>query len=334
MIVINYKSILICRKVGNMARVKMNNEYRTKIKNLTRRSLDNDSANPKREAYLQHLEYTKENYPIFFSKAKAIVKRSYPKEHCDTLQYFKGLYGSPCDVVAKDSCYYFAYTDNDMSEDDYNNNEVKKHFDFKLQGNLNGNEYGRQDDFAYAYFRDELIQDEGNPDINIEQEDNQNNPHLTKWQDKNSKIIDTLKDNFNDQFTCDVIGTSYCRSRAIACTKEEFQIMNDFMIMKSELVRTHQEWQRGIREDMKDIVGALKSYRYLDEGIQLANDTFESLSIDNRLEESQIIRTNSTGLTLYNPENVASRIAERRKAKLTREEKIALFKQQQSSVMN
>ncbi len=325
---------MICRKVGNMARVKMNNEYRTKIKNLTRRSLDNDSANPKREAYLQHLEYTKENYPIFFSKAKAIVKRSYPKEHCDTLQYFKGLYGSPCDVVAKDSCYYFAYTDNDMSEDDYNNNEVKKHFDFKLQGNLNGNEYGRQDDFAYAYFRDELIQDEGNPDINIEQEDNQNNPHLTKWQDKNSKIIDTLKDNFNDQFTCDVIGTSYCRSRAIACTKEEFQIMNDFIIMKSELVRTHQEWQRGIREDMKDIVGALKSYRYLDEGIQLANDTFESLSIDNRLEESQIIRTNSTGLTLYNPENVASRIAERRKAKMTREEKIALFKGQQSSVMN
>ena len=317
-----------------MARVKMNNEYRTKIKNLVRRSLDNDSANPKREAYLQHLENTKENYPIFFSKAKAIVKRSYPKEHCDTLQYFKGRYGSPCDVVAKDSCYYFAYTDNDMSEDDYQNNEVQKHFDFKLQGNLNGNEYGKQDDFAYAYFRDELIQDEGNPDINIEQEDNQNNPHLTKWQDKNTKIIDTLKDNFNDQFTCDVIGTSYCRSRAIACTKEEFQIMNDFIIMKSELVRTHQEWQRGIREDMKDIVGALKSYRYLDEGIQLANDTFESLSIDNRLEESQIIRTNSTGLTLYNPENVASRIAERRKAKMTREEKIALFKEQQSSVMN
>ena len=334
MIVIKDKSILICRKVGQMARVKMNNEYRTKIKNLVRRSLDNDSANPKREAYLQHLEYTKENYPIFFSKAKAIVKRSYPKEHCDTLQYFKSLYGSPCDVVAKDSCYYFAYTDNDMSEDDYHNNEVQKHFDFKLQGNLNGNEYGKQDDFAYAYFRDELIQNEGNPDINIEQEDNQNNPHLTKWQDKNSKIIDTLKDNFNDQFACDVIGTSYCRSRAIACTKEEFQEMNKFIIMKSDLVKYHQEWQRGIKEDMKDIVGALKSYRYLDEGIQLANDTFESLSIDNRLEESQIIRTNSTGLTLYNPENVASRIAERRKAKLTREEKIALFKGQQSSVMN
>ena len=323
----------ICRKV-KMARVKMNNEYRTKISNQVRNALDNDKLNSKREAYQTHLEYTRENYPIFFSEAKAIVKRAYPKEHCDTLKYFKNLYGSPCDVVADDKCYYFAYTDNDMSEEEYHNNEVSKHFDFRLRGNLNGSEYGTQDDFAYAYYRDEMRNENLNPDINIEQEDNQNNPHLTKWQDKNSKIIDTLKDNFNDQFACDVIGTSYCRSRAIACTKEEFQIMNDFIIMKSELVRTHQEWQRGIREDMKDIVGALKSYRYLDEGIQLANDTFESLSIDNRLEESQIIRCNSTGLVLYSPENVANRIKERRKAKMTREEKIALFKEKQSSVMN
>ena len=105
--------------------------------------------------------------------------------------------------------------------------------------------------------------------------------------------------------------------------------------MKSELVRTHRDWIKGVVDDMKDIKGALKSYRYLDEAIELANSTFEELGIDNRLEESQIIRTNSTGLTLYNPQNVASRIAERHKAKMTREEKIALFKsEQQSSVMN
>ena len=107
-----------------MARVKMNNEYRTKISNQVRNALDNDKLNSKREAYQTHLEYTRENYPIFFSEAKAIVKRAYPKEHCDTLQYFKGLYGSPCDVVADDKCYYFAYTDNDMSEEEYHNNEV------------------------------------------------------------------------------------------------------------------------------------------------------------------------------------------------------------------
>ena len=312
----------------------MNNEYRTKISNQVRNALDSDKLNSKREAYHQHLELVKEQYPKFFDEAKTIVKRSYPKEHCDTLNHFKNLYGSPCDVVAKDSCYYFAYIDNDMSEEEYQNNEVKKHFDFKLNGNLNGNEYGTQSDFAYAYYRDEMRERNLNPDINIEQEDNQNNPHWTKHTDANKKFIKEVESNFNANFECDVIGTSYCRSRAIACTKEEFQRMNEFILMKSELVRTHQEWQRGIREDMKDIKASLKLIRNLDEGIDLANKTFEAIDIDVRLEESQIIRSNSTGLVLYSPENVASRIAERRKAKLTREEKIALYQQQQSSVIN
>ena len=104
--------------------------------------------------------------------------------------------------------------------------------------------------------------------------------------------------------------------------------------MKSNLVKYHQEWQRGIREDKKDIKSSLKLLRNLDEGIDLANKTFEAIDIDSRLEESQIIRSNSTGLVLYSPENVANRIAERRKAKLTREEKIALYKQMQSSEIN
>ena len=31
-----------------------------------------------------------------------------------------------------------------------------QHFDFRLDGNINGQENGKQNDFAYAYFRDEL----------------------------------------------------------------------------------------------------------------------------------------------------------------------------------
>ena len=317
-----------------MARVKMNNEYRTKISNQVRDALDNDKLNSKREAYLQHLELVKEQYPKFFDEAKTIVQRSYPKEHCDTLNHFKNLYGQPCDVVAKDSCYYFAYTDNEMSEEEYHDNEVKKHFDFKLNGNLNGNEYDRNSEFACAYYRDEMKAENLNPDINIEQEDNQNNPHWEKHKVANEDFISKVEKDFNNNYSCDVIGTSYCRSRAIACTKEEFQRMNEFIQMKSNLVKYHQEWQRGIREDMKDIKSSLKLIRNLDEGIDLANKTFEALDIDTRLEESQIIRSNSTGLVLYSPENVASRIAERRKAKLTREEKIALYKQMQSSGIN
>ena len=326
-----------------MARVKMNNEYRTKIKNLSRNSLENNSFNTKRESYLQTLEQVKVDYPKYFDIAKTIVKRSYPKEHCDTLQYFKSLYGQPCDVVANDSCYYFAYTDKDAVDENGDPKENQKHFDFKLNGSLNGSEYNRNDDFAYAYFRDEMKKENLNPDINIEQEGNQNNPHLQKHTDANNKFLGlsrhsddniNLARDFNDQFTCDVIGTSHCRSRAIACTKDEFMEMEKFLIMKSKLVQTHQEWIRGIREDIKDIQSALKSYRYLDEGIELANSTFKALGLTDTIDESQIIRTNSTGLVIYNPQNVADRIAQRNEAKLTREEKIALFKQQQQSNIN
>ena len=326
-----------------MARVKNNNEYRGKIKIFSRDTLENDSFNPKRESYVQALEQVKVDYPKYFDIAKTIVKRSYPKEHCDTLQYFKSLYGSPCDVVAKDSCYYFSYTDKDNVDEDGDIIENQKHFDFKLNGSLNGSEHCRDNDFANAYFRQEMKDKNFNPDINIEQEDNQNNPHLQKHTDANQKFLGlsnhsednvSLAREFNDQFTCDVIGTSYCRSRAIACTKDEFSEMDKFLIMKSQLVQTHKDWIRGIREDMKDIKSALKSYRYLDEGIELANSTFKALGLTDSIDESQIIRTNSTGLIIFNPKNVASRIAERNKAKLTREEKIALFKGQEQSMVN
>ena len=320
----------------------MNNEYRTKITNRSRNSLENNTFNPKRENYFQALEQVKIDYPKYFDTAKTIVKRAYPKEHCDTLQYFKSLYGQPCDVVANDSCYYFAYTDKDEVDENGDIKQNQKHFDFKLNGSLNGSEYNKSNEFAYAYYRDEMKKENLNPDINIEQEDNQNNPHLQKHTDANDKFLGlsrhsddniNLARDFNDQFTCDVIGTSACRSRAIACTKDEYQEMEKFLIMKSKLVQTHQEWIRGIREDIKDIKSALKSYRYLDEGIELANSTFKALGLTDTLDESNIIRTNSTGLMIYNPQNVADRIAQRNEAKLTREEKIALFQQNQSEML-
>ena len=77
---------------------------------------------------------------------------------------------------------------NNDEEDKY----ITKHFDFRLDGNINGQESARQNDFAYAYFRDELKGkvnkgEKCNPDINIEQkwgngsgEENQSNPHWTQ----------------------------------------------------------------------------------------------------------------------------------------------------------
>ena len=75
------------------------------------------------------------------------------------------------------------------------NETITKHFDFRLDGNINGRESGKQNDFAYAMFRDELKgRDNCNPDINIEQKwgkgdgvENQTNPHWTKTDQANEK---------------------------------------------------------------------------------------------------------------------------------------------------
>ena len=49
---------------------------------------------------------------------------------------------------------------------------IESHFDFKLNGNINGQEDARQNDFACAMYRDELKNRPGcNPDINIEQKE-------------------------------------------------------------------------------------------------------------------------------------------------------------------
>ena len=65
------------------------------------------------------------------------------------------------DTIAKDSCFHFGYQ-GQVEDRDENDRPIMKdkfiesHFDFRLDGNINGQENGRQNDFAYAMYRDEL----------------------------------------------------------------------------------------------------------------------------------------------------------------------------------
>ena len=67
---------------------------------------------------------------------------------------------------------------------------------------------------------------------------------------------------------------------------------------------------------MKEIKVGLKGYRYLDEALELSSEL--GLAID----EAEIIRTNSTGLVIYNPKNLAERIKSMKNKNISREDKI------------
>ena len=109
-----------------MSKLRLNTELRNKLFNKIKNVFENENTQEK-EAYLQARENVDVEYTKAFELATDIVERSYPPEDVKVLRHFKSKYGSPCDVVAKDKCFYFAHTE-DIDEDN-ETKETKSHFD-------------------------------------------------------------------------------------------------------------------------------------------------------------------------------------------------------------
>ena len=94
------------------------------------------------------------------------------------------------------------------------------------------------------------------------------------------------------------------------------------------MVTKHQTCIYTITKQCDQLKIGLKAYRYLSEGIELATE----LGI--QVDEAELIRTNSTGLTIYNPSNLASMIKGMKNKQLnnTREAKILARKQYEESL--
>ena len=323
---------------SKMTKIRMNTELRNKLFNKIKNIFENEDTQ-EREAFLQARENVDEQYTTAHKLAKEVVERSYPTEDVATLRHFKNKYGSPCDVVAKDKCFYFAH--HEGVDDEGEPKETKSHFDFGLFGNLNGSEYDSEEGkkFAFAYYREDLKAMDCNPDIYAQQKENKENPHKTKHVDECLKALgktscssyssnenNGMTKSFDDQYYLDVIGTSYCRSRAIACTKDEYETFNDWRIAKGNVVSKHQTWIDTIQKQCDQLKIGLKAYRYLSEGIELATE----LGI--QVDEAELIRTNSTGLTIYNPSNLASMIKGMKNKNQSREAKILARKKYEESL--
>ena len=319
----------------------MNTEYRNKLFGKIKDVFEKEDTQ-ERQAFLQAREEFDEGQKSTFELARQVVERSYPKEDVATLRKFKKKYGDPCDVVAKDKCFYFAH--NEDVDEDGEKTQTQSHFDFGLYGNLNGREsYNSGEDsyhFAHAYYREELKEKGLNPDIIAQQNGKDDNPHKTKHVDANNKFLGKgnhsysddnnigMTKTFDEPFYLDVIGTSHCRSRAIACTKEEYLIFCNWREAKAKVVSTHQTWIDSLQKQFDQLKIGLKAYRYLSEGIELAKE----LGIE--VDEAELVRTNSTGLTIYNPSNLANLIKGMKNKNVSREDKIKARLQYEKQAIN
>ena len=192
--------------------------------------------------------------------------------------------------------------------------------------------YSNDNEYGYALFRDELkAQENCNPDILIEQEGKDNNPHRTKYTDANNKYLGDDDKGYgkewNEKYQLDLIGRNYCRDRSIACSEQEFMMLQDWKKAKAQFVIAHHKWIKSVLDQMKEIKIGLKGYKYLDEAIELSKE------LGLNINDAEIIRTNSTGLVIYNPKNLAERIKGMKNKNQSREDKIKarlLYEQQQA----
>jgi hypothetical protein len=318
-----------------MARIRLNQEYRNKGANKIKAHLLQEDTQEKRKYDTLKADQIDINDQAW-SVAEKIVRRHYTDDDVAKARYLQDKFEN-VSTIAKDSCFHFHYLgtkekrnyDNEIVSTE-ENVPIEKHFDFRLNGDIDeDNNYSsnRDKSYGFALFRDEInSQEDCNADILIEQADKDDNPHKRKYVENNEKYLGLSggRNNetkygreWNEKYQLDLIGRDYCRDRSIACSEEEFNFLITWKQQKSAFVMAHHKWIESVLKQMKEIKLGLKGYKYLDEMVELANE------LGCPITDAEIVRTNSTGLVIYNPKNLAERIKGMKNTEKTREQKIA-----------
>ena len=327
-----------------MARVRNNQGHRAKILNVFMRPYLEQENTQEREGYLQARETVKPLQDKTWQLAKSIVRRHYTDADVKMAYHLQNKFEN-VDTIAKDSCFHFGYQGQEESRDENDKPIMKdkyitKHFDFRLDGNINGSENSRQNDFAYAYFRDELKGkvnkgEKCNPDINVEQkwgngsgEENSSNPHWTQVDTANERELGlnggrenhtSYAKQWNNDYELDLIGREYCRDRQLNCDQQEFAILMTWQQAKQKLIMAHTKWVETILAQLKVLKGGLRDHVYLEQSIDMAKKMGLTIS------ETDILATTSKGIVVSNTD-ILNHLASLKNKTQSREQKIALRK--------
>jgi len=311
-----------------MSRIRLNQEFRNKIGTRMRVHIEAEDTQEKKiydDLKADQLEINDNAWNL----AKQIVRRHYTKDDIVKAKYLQDKFEN-VDTIQPDSCFHFHYLGTKEVRD-YDNNPkieenvpIEKHFDFRLTGSTdveNNSSHTSDSEYGYALLRDEIKAQEGcNPDILIEQDGKDQNPHLTKYKDANDKYLGDDDKGYgkewNDKYKLDLIGREYCRDRSIACSEQEFKILVAWKVAKGQFIMAHYKWIKSVLAQMKFVKDVVKGYRYLDEAIEFANES------GLKLTDAEIIRTNSTGLAFYNPKNAAEMLKSMKNKNVSRQAKI------------
>ena len=125
---------------GHMARIRLNQEYRNKIANRIKVHLQQEDTQEKRKYDTLKADQIDINDQAW-RVAEKIVRRHYTEDDVEKAYYLQNKFEN-VSTIAKDSCFHFHYI-GDKVKENYNgeteieeNLPIEKHFDFRLNGDI------------------------------------------------------------------------------------------------------------------------------------------------------------------------------------------------------
>ena len=310
---------------------RLNADKRKSIENVYENFLLTQN-NKVRQTYDEAKAKFDDLYPKVWELITKVVREAQPQEDVDTIKSMRAKYGDNGGQIHDDNCFYFinpTMEQTDGGQDYENKHEL--HVNMTLDANTNGH-YGNE--FAYAYYYDELKQKGLDPDFQLRWQGEKRNPRYYEEESRVRNYLGFSRDKNDDgknkpkaeweAKTIPVIGTSYCHSRHFKVDDVTHSVFNEFVIAQEKIVQAHETMFKYVNEKVMKLRQGLRTYTKFSQAKQL----FDKLGIP--LNESAIDEQSSMALSVFSPDNLADMLTDQEEQFASREEKIAYFKSLQA----
>ncbi len=280
------------------------------------------------------LVQAKEQYDLMREKAKEkinqVVRFHQPQEDVDTIRRMIQKYNRSGGELYKDNCFYVSRP---IMKVDDEGREYEANDEVHIRFNMGRN-------FARAYYRDELKSKGLNPDFHLSINDDYSKRNPKYYNDESAvntylgfsnssnedKSITKPVAKWEEDFKLWTIGSSYCHSRQFKVDENTLNFFKMYVASADNVIKEHQQLYSYVEGKMKTLRLGLKSYRYFDQAKALAD------KVGVVLNETMMNESSSLALSIYSPDNLASLLED--KQVLTREQKIAIARQQMQQSVN
>ena len=311
---------------------RLNADKRKSIENVYENFLLTQT-NKARKTYDEAKAKFDEMYPKVWELITKVVRSHQPQEDIDTINSMRAKYNDDGGRIHDDNCFYFinpsVETDSEGKQHEHTN---ELHVNMTLDARTNGH---YNNEFAYAYYYDELKQKGLDPDFQLRWgSENKRNPRFYETESQVRNYLGFSRDKNDDGTkkhkaeweakTIPVIGTSYCHSRQFKVDDVTHSVFNEFIIAQEKLVQAHESMFKYVNEKVMKLRQGLRTYTKFSQAKQL----FDKLGIP--LNESAIDEQSSMALSVFSPDNLADMLTDQEEQFSSREEKIAYFKSLQA----